>query len=90
MDFGHDERFYAMMRDAAESHAREFPNCEAYLRHVNNGPVVSKDRSRRFKEYQDCMEHADELERLGVKRIYRGSLPKLDHGSHGCKKIPMA
>lgn len=70
MDFGHDERFYAMMRDAAEKNAREFPNAAAYLRHVKNGPVQTKDRKRRFKEYQECMRHADELERLGVKRIY--------------------
>lgn len=82
MDFGHDERFYAMMRDAAAEHAREFPNAAAYSRHLRSGPVQTRDRRARFEEYRECMRHADELERRGVKRLYlQPSLPKLDHGS---------
>lgn len=71
MDFGHDPYFYEMMRRASADAAREFPNCEAYWRYLRTRHVQSNDANLRLKEYLQCMEHADDLEKYGMRRPKR-------------------
>jgi hypothetical protein len=76
MDFGHDELFYVMMREAAAEHAREFPNCAAYIRHIRNGATSSRDYRTRLDEYRDCVRHAEEVERHGIRRMKKSPFAK--------------
>lgn len=72
MDFGHDPYFYMIMHQASADAARVFPNCEAYSRYLRiRKHVQSNDEDLRLKEYLQCMEHADYLEKYGLRRPKR-------------------